>query len=149
VRSGGANVAVHLLTTTDPAAAFGTDVILGVFMKNRLIRIGLLAAVVGVLAVAAACASLETPNNATTQTLGGISDMASVVAPVVAAVVPAPWGQVVAAVLGAIGVIAGIVAHSVTSRASAQQVVGAVTTGLQAAGQSLGSLPVGGKSPAV
>ncbi len=118
-------------------------------MKSRLITIGLIAFAVGVLALASACASLETPNNPTTQTLGGISDMASVIAPVVAAAVPAPWGQVVAAVLGAIGVIAGIVAHSVTSRASAQQVVGAVTTGLQAAGQSLGTSPIGGKSPAV
>lgn len=118
-------------------------------MKHRLIGIGLLAAVVGVLAVAAACASLETPNNPTTQTLGGISDMAGVIAPVVAATVPAPWGQIVAAVLGAIGVIAGIVAHSVTSRASGQQMVGAVTTGLQAASQSLGGVSGGGQSTSV
>ena len=47
---------------------------------------------------------------------------------------------IVAGVLGAVGVIAGIVAHSVTSRANAQQVVGAVTTGLQAASQSLGTI---------
>jgi hypothetical protein len=82
---------------------------------------------------------METPNNPTTQTLGSISDAAGAVAPVVAVAVPAPWGQVVAGILGAVGVIAGIVAHSVTSRANAQQVVGAVTTGLQAASQSLGS----------
>jgi hypothetical protein len=117
------------------------------FMKNRLIALGVIAFVVGILALTSACASLETPNNPTTQALGSISDAAGVVAPVVAAVVPAPWGQVVAAALGAIGVIAGIVAHSVTSRASAQQVVGAMTTGLQAASQSLGTASSGGQSP--
>jgi hypothetical protein len=118
-------------------------------MKSRLITLGLLALAVGALALASACASLETPNNPTTQTLGSISDAASVVAPVVAAAVPAPWGQAVAAILGAVGVIAGIVTHSVTSRASAQQVVGAVTTGLQAASQTLGSGSPGGLSPLV
>jgi hypothetical protein len=108
-------------------------------MTNRMVAMGFLALAIGVLALASACASLETPNNPTTQTLGSISDAASEVAPVVAAAVPAPWGQIVAGVLGAVGVIAGIVAHSVTSRANAQQVVGAVTTGLQAASQSLGT----------
>jgi hypothetical protein len=108
-------------------------------MKNRIVSLGVLALVVGAMLLASACAALETPNNPTTQTLGSVSDAASEVAPVVAAAVPAPWGQVLAAVLGGVGVIAGIVAHSVTSRASAQQVVGAVTTGLQAASQSLGT----------
>jgi hypothetical protein len=108
-------------------------------MKNRIFVSGLLCLAIGVLALASACASLETPNNPTTQTLGSVSDAASAVAPIVAATVPAPWGQIVAGILGAVGVIAGIVAHSVTTRASAQQVVGAVTTGLQAASQSLGS----------
>ncbi|MGD0462184.1 MAG: hypothetical protein ABSB74_06825 [Tepidisphaeraceae bacterium] len=110
-------------------------------MTNRIIAVGLLALAIGVLALASSCASLETPNNPTTQKLGNVSEAASEVAPVVAAAVPAPWGQVVAGILGAVGVIAGIVAHSVTSRVSAQQAVGAVTTGLQAASQSLGSAP--------
>ena len=108
-------------------------------MTNRIIAVGPLALAIGFLALAAACASLETPNNPTTQKLGNVSEAASEVAPVVAAAVPAPWGQVVAGIMGAVGVIAGIVAHSMTSKVSAQQAVGAVTTGLQAASQSLGS----------
>jgi len=106
-------------------------------MKTRIFGFGGLALVMAVLALASACASMETPNNPTTQALSQASAVTGAVAATVAAAAPAPWGQIAAGVLGAISVIAGIVAHSTVSKNSAQQVVNAVTTGLQAASQTL------------
>jgi hypothetical protein len=106
-----------------------------------------LAAALIILGMVSACASLQTPGNATTLALGEVSMVTGAVAPVVAAAAP-PWGQIAAGVLGAISVIAGIVAHSAVSKTSAQQVVSAVTTGLQAASQTLGSASPATVAPA-
>ena len=106
-------------------------------MKARIPGIGSLAFAMAVLALASACASMQTPDNPTTQALSQTSAVTGAVAATVAAVAPAPWGQLVAGILGAISVIAGIVAHSTMSKNSAHQVVSAVTAGLQTASQSL------------
>jgi hypothetical protein len=70
--------------------------------------------------------------------LGEAGAVSGAVASTIAVAAPAPWGQILAGILGAISVIAGIIAHSTVSKNSAQQVANAVTTGLQAASQSLG-----------
>src|SRR5271167_3844792 len=106
-------------------------------MKVRIISFGCLALTVTALMLASACASFQTPNNPTTQALLQASTVTGAVAATVAAAAPMPWGQLVAGILGAISVIAGIVAHSTVSKNSAKQVVNAVTTGLQAASQTL------------
>jgi Na+/glutamate symporter len=80
---------------------------------------------------------MQTPNSPTTQAWSQTSAVTGALAATVAAAAPAPWGQIVAGILGAISVIAGIVAHSTISKNSAQQVVNAVNTGLQAASQTL------------
>ncbi|HEX4056236.1 MAG TPA: hypothetical protein VHX86_18400 [Tepidisphaeraceae bacterium] len=108
-------------------------------MTNRIFVVSIMGFTVAILSLASACASLQTPNNPTTQALDTVSAVTSAVAPVMAAAAPAPWGSIVAGILGAVGVIAGIVAHSATSSASAQQTVNAVTTGLQAAATTLNS----------
>lgn len=108
-------------------------------MTNRIFALGILGFTVAVLSLASACASLQSPNNPTTQALDRVSAVTSAVAPVVVAAVPMPWGSIIAGILGAVGVIAGIIAHSATSSASAQQTVNAVTTGLQAAATTLNS----------
>ncbi len=110
-------------------------------MTNRILALGILGVTVAVLSLASACASLDTPNNPTTQALDSVSAVTSAMAPVVAATAPVPWGSIVGGILGAVGVIAGIIAHSATSSVSAQQTVNAVTTGLQAAATSLNSNP--------
>jgi hypothetical protein len=106
-------------------------------MKIQMLGFGGLALSMAFMAVASACASMQTPNNPTTQALAQTSAVTGAVAATVAAAAPAPWGQIVAGILGAVSVIAGIVAHSTVSKNSAQQVVNAVTTGLQAASQTL------------
>jgi hypothetical protein len=106
-------------------------------MKARIFGVGSLAIAMTVLGLASACASMATPNNPTTQALSQTSAVTGAVAATVAAAAPAPWGQLVAGILGAISVIAGILAHSSVSKNSAQQVVNAVTTGLQAASQTM------------
>jgi hypothetical protein len=110
-------------------------------MINRIFVSGVMGLAVAALAIASACAAMGTPNNPTTQAWGSVSAVTGEVAPVVATAAPPPWGQIVAGILGAVSVIAGIVAHSATSNASGQQLVNAVTTGLQAASQSVGSTP--------
>jgi hypothetical protein len=110
-------------------------------MSHRVLMLTILGLMIAAMTMASACASLQAPDNPTTQALGGVSAAAGTVAPVVAATAPAPWGAIIAAILGAVGVIAGIVAHSATSSVSAQQAVNAVTTGLQAASQSLNAAP--------
>jgi hypothetical protein len=106
-------------------------------MKVRSFRIGSLVIALAVLAGASACASLQTPNNPTTQALDEASAVTGAAAAAVAAAAPIPWGQIVAAVLGAISVIAGIVAHNTLTKSNAQQVANSVTSGLQAASQTL------------
>jgi hypothetical protein len=108
-------------------------------MKGRFIGLACLAFALGVLGMTSACASMASANNPTTQALAQTSAVTGAVAAMVAAAAPAPWGQIIAAVLGAISVIAGIVAHSVVTKNSAQQTVAAVTTGLQAASQGIAS----------
>jgi hypothetical protein len=117
-------------------------------MKARIFGIGSLAIAMTVLALASACASMATPNNPTTQALSQTSAVTGAVAATVAAAAPAPWGQLVAGILGAISVIAGILAHSSVSKNSAQQVVNAVTTGLQAASQTMTLGNAGNPPPA-
>jgi fluoride ion exporter CrcB/FEX len=80
---------------------------------------------------------MQVPNNPTTQALGEAGAVSGAVASTIAVAAPAPWGQIVAGILGAFSVIAGIIAHSAASKNSAQQIAAAVTTGLQAAAQSL------------
>jgi hypothetical protein len=112
-------------------------------MKNRIFGFGSLAVAMTVLALASACASMQTPNNATTQAWSETSAVTGAVAATVAAAAPAPWGQILAGILGAVSVIAGIVAHSTVSKNNAAQVTNAVTTGLQAAAQSLTPVAAG------
>jgi hypothetical protein len=81
---------------------------------------------------------MQVPNNPTTQALGEAGAVTGAVASTIAVAAPAPWGQILAGILGAFSVIAGIIAHSTVSKNSAQQVANAVTAGLQAASQSLG-----------
>src|SRR5580692_6046837 len=132
----------NLLSAFTPPLFAGNLTLFGVIMTKRDLGFGTLAAGLILLVMVSACASLQTPGNATTQALGDVSAVTGAVAPVVAATAP-PWGQIVAGVLGAISVIAGIVVHSSASNTSAQQVVNAVTTGLQAAA---GALPAGSAS---
>jgi hypothetical protein len=117
-------------------------------MKVRILGFGSLAFAMAVWSLASACASLQTPNNPTTQALSQTSAIAGTVAATVAAAAPAPWGQLVAGILGAISVIAGIVAHSTVSKNSAQQVANAVSTGLQAASQTMTLSNPGNSLPA-
>jgi hypothetical protein len=102
--------------------------------KVRMVSFAL--ALVG-LCLAGACASLQVPGNATTQALGDASAVTGALA-TGAALAPAPWGQIAASALGAISVIAGIIAHSTVSKNNAQQVASAVETGIEAASQTLG-----------
>jgi hypothetical protein len=106
-------------------------------MKVHSFQIGSLIIALAVLAGASACASLQTPNNPTTQALNEASAVTGAAAAAVAAAVPMPWGQIVAAVLGAISVIAGIIAHSTITKSNSQQLANAVTSSLQAASQAL------------
>jgi hypothetical protein len=114
---------------------------MGVDMKMRIVGASCLALALAVMAMSSACASMQAAGNPTTQALAQTSAVTGAVAATVAAAAPAPWGQILAGVLGAISVIAGIVAHSTISKNSAQQVVSAVNTGLQAASQTLSSVP--------
>src|SRR5579872_6613333 len=102
-------------------------------MKTRFVGIGGLVVALAALGMASACASMQTPGNPTTQAWAETSAVTGAVAATVAAAVPMLWGQIIAGVLGAVSVIAGIVAHSTVSKNNAQQVTAAVTTGLQAA----------------
>ena len=106
-------------------------------MTGRALGFGSLTMALAVLALGSACTSMQVPNNPTTQALGEAGAVTGAVAPTIAVAAPAPWGQILAGILGAFSVIAGIIAHSTVSKNSAQQVVNAVTTGLQAASQSL------------
>jgi hypothetical protein len=115
-------------------------------MKVRVLSLCSLALAIACLAGASACATMPAASSATTQSLGEASVVAGVAASTIAATVPAPWGQIIAAALGVLSVIGGIIAHSAVAKNSAQQIAGAVTTGVQAASQSLASA-VG--SPAV
>jgi hypothetical protein len=108
-------------------------------MTMRFVGFGGMVMALAALAMASACASTQTPNNATTQAWSEASAVTGAVAATVAAAAPMPWGQIIAGILGAVSVIAGIVAHSTVSKNNAQQVTAAVTTGLQAASQSLAS----------
>jgi hypothetical protein len=106
-------------------------------MKIRSFGLGSLVIALALLACAAACSSLQVPNNPTTQALDDASAITGAAAAAVAAAAPVPWGQILAAVLGAISVIAGIIAHSTVTRNNSQQVASAVTSGFQAVSQSL------------
>jgi hypothetical protein len=108
-------------------------------MKARLVTFASVGVPVACLFAASACSSLQTANSPTTQALGEASLVSGAVASTVAAVAPAPWGQIIAAVLGAVSVIAGVVAHSAMAKNSAEQVVNAVTTGVSAASHTLAS----------
>lgn len=110
-------------------------------MTGRVLGFGGLALALAALALGSACASMQVPNNPTTQALGEAGAVTGAVAPTIAVAAPAPWGQILAGILGAFSVIAGIIAHSTVSKNSAQQVTNAVTAGLQAASQSLGLAP--------
>lgn len=107
-------------------------------MSGRWLRLSCVALSLGLLSVAAACASMQVPGNATTQALGEASAVTGAVASTVGLAAPVPWGQIVAAALGAVSVIAGIVAHSTVSKNNAQEVSSAVSMGIQAASQTLG-----------
>jgi len=107
-------------------------------MTGRVLGFGSLALALAALALGSACASMQVPNNPTTQALGEVGAVTGALASTIAVAAPVPWGQILAGILGAISVIAGIIAHSTVSKNSAQQVANAVTTGLQAASQSLG-----------
>ncbi len=117
-------------------------------MTGRIFGFGSLALALVVLSLGSACASLQTPNNPTTQALGEAGAVTGAVASTIAVAAPAPWGQILAGILGACSVIAGIIAHSTASKNSAQQLSNAVSTGLQAASQSLGLTSSAG-SPAL
>jgi hypothetical protein len=106
-------------------------------MSGQFVRLGCVAVGLAVLSMAGACASMQVPGNATTQALGDASAVTGAMA-AGAALAPVPWGQILASALGAISVIAGIIAHSTVSKNNAQQVTSAVETGIQAASQSLG-----------
>jgi len=110
-------------------------------MKVGTIGMFGLALAMVVLALGSACASLPASSGSTTQAISDASAVTGAVASTVAAVAPAPWGQIIAGILGAVSVIAGIVAHSAMAKTNAQQMVSAVTTGLQAASASLGAVP--------
>jgi hypothetical protein len=116
-------------------------------MKGRIIGVSGLIIAAAMLTLASACASSQVPNGATTQALAQASALTSAVASTIAVAAPAPWGPIVAGILGAVSVIAGILAHSTLSKSNAQQVVNAVTTGLQAASQTLNSGPGAAASP--
>ena len=105
-------------------------------MTGRVLGLGSIVLALAVLALGSDCASMQVPNNSTTQALGEAGAVSGALASTIAVAAPAPWGQIVAGILGAFSVIAGIIAHSAASRNSAQQLAAAVTTGLQAA-QSL------------
>jgi hypothetical protein len=110
---------------------------------------GILAIALAMLLLGSACASLPVVNGPTTQAINDASAVTGAVASTVAAVAPPPWGAIAAGILGAVSVIAGIVAHSSVSKTNAQQVVSAVNTGLQAAAQSLNaSVPAAVAAPA-
>ena len=118
-------------------------------MTGRVLGFGSLALALVVLALGSACASMQVPNNPTTQALGEAGAVTGAVASTLAVAAPAPWGQILAGILGAFSVIAGIIAHSTVSKNSAQQMANAVTTGLQAASQSLTAMaPSAGATPA-
>ena len=106
-------------------------------MKLRALTLFSLALALAFLATASACSSMQVPDNPTTQALGEASVVTGVAASTIAAVAPAPWGQIIAAALGALSVIGGIMAHSTVAKNNAQQMASAVTTGLQTAAQSL------------
>jgi hypothetical protein len=107
-------------------------------MRAQFLRLGSIAAAFAVVSLVAACAAMQVPNNPTTQAFGEASAVTGAMASTVALAAPVPWGQVVASALGAISVIAGIIAHSTVSKNSAQEVTSAVATGIQAASQTLG-----------
>lgn len=116
-------------------------------MRGRIIGVSGLMIAAGMLTLASACASSQVPNGATTQALAQTSALTGAVASTIRVAAPAPWGPIVAGILGAVSVIAGILAHGMLSKSNAQQVVNAVTTGLQAASQTLGSGPGAAVSP--
>ena len=118
-------------------------------MTIRILGVGGVALALAALAMVSACASLPAANSSTTQAISDAGAVTGALASTVAAAAPAPWGQIVAGVLGALSVIAGIVAHSTVSKNSAEQVVSAVNTGLQAASQSLGTVASNAVVPAV
>ena len=70
-------------------------------MKARMLGLGGLAMAMAILALASACTSMPAPNNPTTQTWSQTSAMTGAVAATVAATAPAPWGQIIAGILGA------------------------------------------------
>jgi hypothetical protein len=117
-------------------------------MMARIIGFGGLMLVIAVVASGGGCASLQNPNSPTTQAWSQASDVTGAVAATVAAAEPTPWGQIIAGILGALSVIAGIVAHGAVSNNSAEQVVNAVTAGLQAASQNLAPGSSGSSPPA-
>lgn len=106
-------------------------------MKTHALTVFTLALAMACLAAVSACSTTPAADSATTQALGEASVITGVAASTVAATTPAPWGQIIAAILGALSVVAGIIAHSTVTKNSAQQIASAVTTGVQAASQSL------------
>ena len=107
-------------------------------MRALALRLGSLVVLAAIVLLISACSSLEAPNNPTTQALGEASVITGAVASTVGAAAPVPWGQILASALGAISVIAGIIAHSTVSKNNAEEVTSAVATGIQAASQALG-----------
>ncbi|MGD0390343.1 MAG: hypothetical protein ABSC42_15470 [Tepidisphaeraceae bacterium] len=106
-------------------------------MTGRVLGFGSLALALAILALGSACASMQVPNNPTTQALGEAGAVSGAVASTIAVVAPAPWGQILAGILGAFSVIAGIVAHSTVSKPTSQQLLAAVAAGASAAGTQL------------
>ena len=95
-------------------------------MRGRILRLGSVALALVILSVVGACTSMQVPGNATTQALGDASAVTGALAAGVALGAPVPWGQALTTVLGAISVIAGIIAHSTVSKNNAQEVATAV-----------------------
>jgi hypothetical protein len=95
-------------------------------------KLSCIIASLALLLLAAACASMQVPGNATTRTLGGISTVTGDLAPV-AGLIPVPWGWIAGVVLGAVSVITGVIAHSTLSKNSAREGANAAVLGMLAA----------------
>lgn len=117
-------------------------------MKIHIVGIGGLALALVALAAASGCAAMPANSVPATQAWSQTSAVTSAVAAAVGAAAPMPWGQIIAAILGAISVIAGVVAHGAVSNSSTQQTVSAVTAGLQAASQTVTPGNAGSSPPA-
>ena len=105
--------------------------------------ISLLALAVIGLAAIAACASLSTPGNATTQALQTISNDTGAAAPIVAATVPIPWGPIAAGVLALISTLSGAVVMIAGHKVSSTSAITAVGAGANALSTGLASNTTG------